>query len=268
MSTVDRSAPQWAVYAVKFAHREESYRNEHFYRSHVQSHDTMPISYYVWLIAGNGRVILVDTGFSETVAQRRGSRTYLQSPVVSLGALGIDPSDVDTVIITHLHYDHTGFVDAFPRARVILQRRELDYWTGPYAQRGENPHLIERGDIASVLALLSAGRLELLDGDQDVAPGVTVHRTGGHTAGLQVVAVDRGDGSSTVLTSDASHFFDNIVADSPYSIVDHLPSMYDAFDWITARAGDRGAVIPGHDPAVMERFAPVAGLEGIAVRVV
>ncbi|CAN5338491.1 N-acyl homoserine lactonase family protein [soil metagenome] len=267
MTLVDRNAAGWSVYAIKFAHREKSSREEHFYRAHTEPHETMPISYFVWLVVGGGRVILVDTGFTPEVAARRGDRAYLRTPSDSLAALGIPASDVDTVVITHLHYDHAGFIGAFPDARIIVQERELAYWTGPYAARGDNPHLIELEDIAAAQALLQSGRLEAVDGDVQLAPGVVAHRTGGHTAGLQVVAVDHGDGRNTVIASDASHFFENIGRDRPYSIVDHLPSMFDAFDWITARSAENGVVVPGHDPAVMERFAPVEGHEGLVVRI-
>ena len=71
-----------------------------------------------------------------------------------------------------------------------------------------------------------------------------------------------------VLASDASHFYENIRDDRPYSIVDHLPSMYRAFDRIRALADAEDLIIPGHDPAVLQRFPAAApGLEGLAVRV-
>lgn len=264
---VDRDAERWSVFAIRFAHRDASYRNEHFYRSHSEPHEAMPISYYVWLVTGYGRVILVDTGFTPEVAARRGDRAYLQTPARSLAALGIAASEVDTVVITHLHYDHAGFIDSFPAARVMVQQREVEYWRGPYAARGDNPHLIEPDDFAALDELQASGRLQLLDGDHEIAPGVLAHLTGGHTAGLQVVAIAHTEGP-VVLASDASHFLDNIGRDRPYSIVDHLPSMYDAFDWITARAGRTGVVIPGHDPAVIDRFPAVDGLAGIVVRIV
>lgn len=269
--TIDRPADDFAVYAIKFAHRERSRRQEHFYRGHTQPDAEYPITYYVWLVVGRGRIVLVDTGFTPEVAMRRGDRQYVQTPAESLVALGIAADEVDTVVITHLHYDHAGFIGAFPNASIVVQQRELDYWTGPYALRGENPHLIEPEDIEAAQELLASGRLQVIDGDLELAPGLELHRTGGHTAGLQVVAVERrnaaGEPTTTVIASDASHFLDNIGSDTPYSIVDHLPSMYDAFDWINARAGERGTVIPGHDPAVMERFAAVPGLEGVVVRI-
>tara|TARA_R110002020_G_scaffold65413_4_gene172782 strand:- start:4532 stop:5338 length:807 start_codon:yes stop_codon:yes gene_type:complete len=261
----DRNGDEYAVYAILVARRERAERAEHFYRGHHERSEAMPIAYYVWLIAGRGRVILVDTGFTPEVGARRGDRIYVQTPVESLRMLGLEASDVDTVVITHLHYDHTGFVDAFPGARLMIQRAELDYWSGPMAQRGENPGLVEAGDLDAIRRLVAEGRAIVIDGEAEVAPGILARLVGGHTAGLQVVAVDHGSGC-TVIASDASHFFDNIAQDKPYSIVDHLPSMYRAFDWMSQKIGGGGSVIPGHDPVVLEAYPGVPGLEGVVAR--
>ncbi|MEV1130490.1 N-acyl homoserine lactonase family protein [Agromyces sp. NPDC049794] len=264
---IDADAPEYHVYALLFARRELSHRPEHFYRGHHEPVDSMPIAYYVWLIVGRGRTILVDTGFTPEVGARRGSRIYEQSPLESLRRLGIDASDVDTVVLTHLHYDHTGFATSFPQARLVVQQAELDYWRGPMATRGENPALVEAEDLAGVFGLVERGQADIVDGEAEIAAGIVVRRVGGHSAGLQVVSVEY-DAGCTVLASDATHFFDNIGQDKPYSIVHHLPEMYEAFDWMKARVKGSGSIIPGHDPAVLEAFPPVPDLTGVAVRIV
>ncbi|GAA4046335.1 N-acyl homoserine lactonase family protein [Arthrobacter methylotrophus] len=258
-------ANAFAVYAIRFASRDASLRKEHFYRGDPCGDESLPIDYFVWVIVGRGTTVLVDAGFTREVAERRGNRTFLQPPAETMRQLGIATDSVKNIILTHLHYDHTGHLPDFPSAQVHLQRTELDYWTGPYARRGENPHLIEPGDLAYVKEQLKNGKVTLVDGDAEIVPGVEVHRVGGHTQGLQVVAVAT-EGGTLVLASDATHFYANIDEDRPYSIVDHLPSMYDAFDWIKMTASVPEFIIPGHDPLVLERFPAVPGLEGVAVR--
>lgn len=265
-AVVDATAGEYSVHAIRFARRELSAQREHFYRSHDCADESMPIDYFVWLIAGRGNLILVDTGFTRAVAERRGNRDYLWSPVEALAELGLAVGDIGHVVLTHLHYDHTGHLADFPGARAYLQRREAEYWTGPYAARGENPHLIEQADHDLVFSRVESGRLELLDGDTVIVPGVLAHRVGGHTHGLQVVKVETARGP-VVLASDASHFYANIEGDRPYSIVDHIPSMYDAFDWITDQAGGTANVVPGHDPLVLERFPAVPGFVGRVARI-
>src|ERR1700759_4899585 len=67
--------------------------------------DAMPIDYFLWLIRGQNRTVLVDPGFDRPTGERRG-RTMLQHPVEALRAMGVDPASVEDVVITHLHYDH------------------------------------------------------------------------------------------------------------------------------------------------------------------
>lgn len=82
----------------------------------------MPIDYFVWAIRGGGRCMVVDTGFGPAAAARRG-RTLMRSPAAALAAAGINAATVADVVLTHLHYDHAGCLDAFPVATFHLQDR-------------------------------------------------------------------------------------------------------------------------------------------------
>ena len=260
------TGPWRRVYALRYAYREESVRGEHFFGHDDACHAPMPIDYYVWAVVGDDSVALVDTGFTRETATQRGGRTYLADPAELLAYIGVDAADVGTVVLTHLHYDHSGNVAQFPGAEVILQRRELDFWSSDVAGRGAFAHLLDRDDLAVVHAAHEEGRLRLLDGgDRELLPGLSVHHVGGHTPGMQVVRVET-RGGPVVLASDASHFYENIEQDRPYGIVDHLPSMYAAFDRINELAGD-GRVVAGHDPLVRERFPAEPGLSGLVHRI-
>ena len=257
----------FAVYAIRYAHREASLRGEHFYRGDARAADPYPIDYFVWAAVSPEATVIVDAGFTPETAKRRGNRDYLQSPMDTLRQLGVEAGAVEHLVITHLHYDHVGHVRDFPAAQVLVQRSEYGFWTGPFAMRGEYGHLHEREDMVYLRKQVASGRLRLIDGDFTVVPGVTLHPLGGHTQGLQVVRVTTAAGH-VVLASDASHFYENIGSDRPYSIVDHLPSMYRAFDRIRELADAEELIIPGHDPAVLKRFPAAApGLAGLAVRV-
>src|SRR5207249_796131 len=76
-------------------------------------------------------------------------------------------------------------------------------------------------------------RIRIVDGDQDVLPGIRVHRVGGHTAGLQIVTVQTARGT-VVLTSDASHFYRNVETRQPVQIITNLPEMLEAFETMPA----------------------------------
>jgi glyoxylase-like metal-dependent hydrolase (beta-lactamase superfamily II) len=252
------------LYAIRYAWRD-ALRREHFYGDDPCGDEPMPMAYYVWLAVSGEHAVVVDAGFTAETAGRRG-RTYLASPAVAMAALGVEPARVAHVVLTHLHYDHTGDVAAYPGATFVLQEREMAFWTGRYAARGGR-HAVERPDIAFLVDANFDGRIRWVDGDAEVVPGVSVHLVGGHTAGMQVVRVLTADGFA-VVASDASHFYANIDEDRPYAIVHSLPAMYGAFDTIRSLADDPRLVVAGHDPAVLDRYPPASpGLEGVAVRI-
>jgi glyoxylase-like metal-dependent hydrolase (beta-lactamase superfamily II) len=254
----------YSVYAVKYATRDAR-SGEHFYGHDL--HDVpMPMDYFVWAAVSAEHTVVVDAGFTAEVAARRG-RKHLRCPTEGLEALGIDCARVPYVILTHLHYDHVGNLEKFPEATYVVQEAEMAFWTGRYAGRDHFRTLVEVDDIAYLVRENFEGRLRFVAGSEEIVPGIEVHRTGGHSAGLQVVRVKTARGS-VVLASDATHFYANIEQDRPYSIVSDLPRMYGAFDLVHALADSSAHMVPGHDPLVMERF-PAAGknLEGVAVRI-
>jgi glyoxylase-like metal-dependent hydrolase (beta-lactamase superfamily II) len=257
------------VYAVRYAHRE-ALRGEHFYGPHPPDpHDApMPMDYFVWAIVGDGAPVVVDAGFRPETARRRG-REMVADPIAVLAALGVDAAEVRDVVLTHLHYDHSGYLAAFPRARFWVQDSELAFWTGRHAARREIVHIVEPPDIVELVRLNFERRVRFVDGEEEMAGGISLHLVGGHAPGMQVVRVDTA-GGPIVLASDATHYYANLEEDRPYAIVHSLPEMYDAFDRVRALAGgDHDRIVPGHDPLVLERYgAPAPELEGRAVEIV
>ena len=79
------------------------------------------MDYFFWVVRNGDSTIVVDTGFHPESGARRG-RTCLCPPVEALARIGVDPGSVATVVLTHLHYDHTGNVGAFPQAELVVQR--------------------------------------------------------------------------------------------------------------------------------------------------
>lgn len=261
------------VYAIRYATRPTALRHEHFYGHIDCGDDSMPIDYFVWLIAGQGEAILVDAGFTPEVAARRGDRIHLGSPLEAAAALGYPAAAITHLVITHAHYDHTGYVHELPDARVHIQERELAFWVGRHAHQEMYRTIVEADDVLEVVRRNLAGGVDVIDGDAQLAPGVSVHLVGGHTAGMQVVRVEVGD-EIVVLASDASHFLENIEGGKPFSITHTTPQMFDAFDRVFELASTEtavGRIIPGHDPRVLDRLTPVDpafGLDGRAWQIV
>ena len=260
------SGPQYEIYAIKYAHHERR-ASENFIGGVPQdAHDgPMPLDYFVWLLRGGGREIVVDLGFSAAMAAKRG-REHLRCPTEGLRLLKCDPLSVKDVVITHLHYDHVGNFELFPAATFHLQDREMNYATGRHMGQPVFGGAYEVEDVVGMVRRVYAGRVRFHDGDADLAPGVSLHLIGGHTMGLQVVRVATRRGW-VVLASDASHFYANMEEIRPFPIVYSLADMVEGYGRLRALADSPGHIIPGHDPLVLERYpAPSRDLEGIVVR--
>jgi glyoxylase-like metal-dependent hydrolase (beta-lactamase superfamily II) len=152
--------------------------------------------------------ILIEAGIGPKLSEKeRDIYAYERDPGLpdALAGAGLTPQDIDLVVLSHLHFDHVGalitpgrdgeLTPLFPRARHLVQARELEAWRQPdprskASYKAENLRLLEE-----------EGRLRVVDGDQEVAPGVRVRVTGGHTAGHQAVYVQDQE-QTVVFTGD------------------------------------------------------------------
>jgi glyoxylase-like metal-dependent hydrolase (beta-lactamase superfamily II) len=257
------STPQYEVYAVKYAHHERR-ASENFIGG--DPHDgPMPLDYFVWLIRGEGREIVVDTGFSAATAARR-RREHIRCPTEGLRSLDVDAGKIKDVVITHLHYDHVGNFDLFPAATFHLQDREMQYATGRHMAQPVFSGAFDVEDVVGMVRNTYAGRVRFHDGDAEIAPGVSLHFIGGHTMGLQAVRVSTRRGK-VVLASDASHFYANLEQVRPFPIVYSVADMVEGYARLRALADSPAHIIPGHDPLVLARYpAPSEALQGIVAR--
>jgi glyoxylase-like metal-dependent hydrolase (beta-lactamase superfamily II) len=257
------SGPQYEVYAIKYAHHVRR-ASENFIGG--DPHDgPMPLDFFVWLIRGGDREIVVDTGFSAATAARR-QREHLRCPTAGLRLLGVDSRNVKDVVITHLHYDHVGNFDLFPAASFHLQDREMQYATGRHMTQPVFRGAFDVEDVVGMVRNTYAGRVRFHDGDAEIAAGISLHYIGGHTMGLQVVRVATRRGW-VVLASDASHFYANMEQARPFPIVFNVADMVEGYGRLRALADSPGHIIPGHDPLVLARYpAPAETLHGIVAR--
>src|SRR3979411_2907564 len=242
----------YEIYALRYA--TMSPRTPHLNYIVPDPHETTApdLDYFVWLIRGHGRHILVDPGFNAEEAKLRNRKLTL-NPVDALARFGVNADDIKDVVVTHLHYDHAGNLDRFPNARFHLQDREMSYATGRCMCFGALRHPFSIEHVTLMVRHVYGERVTFHSGDGEVAPGVTVHRVGGHSDGLQVV---RGEtaGGPVVLASDAAHYYGNLHRRSPFPIVYNIGDMCQGWEIVERLAGHPDRIIPGHDPIVREIY--------------
>jgi glyoxylase-like metal-dependent hydrolase (beta-lactamase superfamily II) len=254
----------YEVFAVRYGRHEGRTRRENFIITDLHE-SPMPLDYYVWALVNENRAIVVDTGFDHDEAKRR-NRKITRLPREGLAMMGIDAGAVADVIVTHLHYDHAGTLDDFPQATFHLQDLEMAYATGRHMAHTPFGYAYSPDHIGRMVTALFKGRVAFHDGADEVAPGITVHHIGGHTMGMQCVRVLTKRGW-VVLASDASHFYENMEAGSPFPIVFSVADMVEGYDKMRALAESPAHIIPGHDPLVMDRYpTPKPDVDGVVVR--
>lgn len=238
----------YEVLALRYAERPERVRADSFlFDDHAAPH---PIDYFLWVIRNDERVVVVDTGYDTEEGARRG-RPILRDPGACLADIGVDAEAVDTVILTHMHYDHAGALARFPKAVFHLQAAEMAYATGPCMCDAALNHPFTVQHVCEMVRHVYSGRVRFHEGDAGIAPGIEVFAAAGHSMGLQAVRVKTAAGWM-VLASDASHFYENFAARKLFPIVADAPAMLRSFDRIgrmaqqagTDRARPRSAGLP------------------------
>lgn len=252
--TEESVKPTYEVLALRFAQTaQDRPRAENFMPGMDLHEGPMPLDYYVWVIRGHGRLVVVDTGFGQAAADER-RRELIHEPAALLARAGVDSAAVEHVVLTHLHYDHAGSLDAFPAATFHLQDEEMRYATGRPMCHACLRAPFNLKDVLEAVGLVHTGRVRFHDGDVELFPGISLHRVGGHTGGLQVVRVATARGP-LVLASDAFHFTENRRRRAPFPLVHHVGEMLEGFIRCEELAGgDESLLVAGHDPEVRERW--------------
>jgi glyoxylase-like metal-dependent hydrolase (beta-lactamase superfamily II) len=250
--------PDYRVFALRYGCNQRRRRAENIiFRGPGDDHDApMPMDFFIWAIVGSGRpgghTVLVDTGSGSGTMTARG-HNHLRSPAAALATLGIDAGDVTDVVTTHMHWDHAGNIADVPAARLHVQRAEMAHATGPSMCSGFLRRPYDAAQLAEWLAELYRGRVTFHQGEEEIAPGISIHHVGGHTPGMQVVRVSTARGQ-VVLASDAVHYYENLAAENPFPVLVNAIDYIQALRTVTRLADGPDHIIPGHDPRVLTRY--------------
>jgi glyoxylase-like metal-dependent hydrolase (beta-lactamase superfamily II) len=219
----------------------------------------LDIPVMVWLLKGsNGRNVLVDSGFYRQKFVERWKVRDFRSPADAVAAAGVRPDEITDIIISHAHWDHVDGADLFPKATIWIQRDEYQYYTGEAWQARNTHGGIDDEDMVALLKINTQGRLRFVNGDdQEPIPGIRCYTGGRHTFASQYASVKLAAGTA-VFTSDNVYLYENLEKHVPIAQTFDAASNLKAQDRIRSLATQPALIVPGHDPAVFERFTRVA----------
>jgi glyoxylase-like metal-dependent hydrolase (beta-lactamase superfamily II) len=206
-----------------------------------------------WLLKSEERTIIVDTGpGSKSSAPQFYTKDESSSYLLQdeLKRCGTDPATISTVILTHLHNDHVGGVALFPNAEFYVQEAELKEAVWPVTFQRPIYEVNQRGKIPSWTYILH--RMQVLYGDSDLFPGISVITLPGHTAGSQGVLVNTRNGCY-VIAGDLVPLYDNWPGDGRPPIPNGNHTDLRAYDKSFLRLSQLNArILPGHDARVFD----------------
>lgn len=256
-------AADYDVYAIKFAAMGHPSPISDW-ADHGPSKDSINIDFVIWLMKGNnGKNILLDAGFLNDIEDAKDFNVadYIR-PDSALARLNIKAEDITDIILSHPHWDHIDGVGLFPKAHVWIQKEDYNYFVGAAWQKGGNHGGFNKRDIKMLVDLNVAGRLTLVDGDQQIFPGVNVYTGSRHTFNSQYVLV-KSHKNKIVLASDniwVYYSLENLRPPSPGGTFDTTAYKKSMLK-MKSLASNEKFIIPGHDAKMFFLFPKVA--EGV-----
>jgi glyoxylase-like metal-dependent hydrolase (beta-lactamase superfamily II) len=243
-------APVYEVYAIRYA--SIPFRVSGL----IAGADTsrrLDIAMTVWLVKGaDGRMILMDAGFKRDDLIQRWKPANYVTPAEAVERFGVKREAITDIIISHVHWDHLDGADLFPNAKIWIQKEEYEHHIDSTGKRLANA--IDTADATMLYKMKLAGRVNLVDGDaREIIPGITVYIGGKHTFQSQYAGVNTASGI-VVLASDNMYLYENLEKHLPIAQTLDAVSNLAAQDRMTKIAANPRLIVPGHDPAVFDRF--------------
>ncbi|MCH1924209.1 N-acyl homoserine lactonase family protein [Shewanella sp. C32] len=215
-------------------------------------------------VGGKQHVVLVDCGFQNNHWLTRYAFSSWESPEDVLGRIGFTPEDVDTILVTHMHFDHMGNFEAFPNAKLYIQLDEYTGWNKAVCASHQHETEEEKewvftsfdpNDLIRAAQGVTDGRIKFITGDEEVLPGITARLAKDtHTFGSQWFEINTHNGPF-IAAGDIVYWYSNIEKMWP-------PGYHqgNAFNQIETYRTMRGVVknqfervIPGHDSEIWNR---------------
>lgn len=252
---------EWKITIIEYGVFADTPRGQNIYLSHWEKNGANILtdnSANVTLVQGHGHNIIFDTGYYDEVRFASDGGAGVLRASEYLEAVGLKPEDIDTVILSHLHYDHCDNVELFSNAKVYVGRHEYEGWKKACQEIPRHHKVVfvyfEERVLEKLKKIEEEGRLVLVEDGEEIYPGISVHLAAGHSFGDQVLAINTEDGVY-VSTQDAAYTLENVETWTPMGYGLSQVGMCNAFDVIRKLVDDNMLhVIPGHDVNMFKKY--------------
>jgi len=209
-----------------------------------------------YLVIGKDFNMMVDTGNPDEEWSAKYHHPLIQTedmkPENAIKKYGVEPEDIDIIVNTHLHWDHCSNNDKFPNAKIYVQKKEIQFAISPLPTQYVyyESHQINM----TPKFIKDMNRFEVIDGDYDLADGIKLLFTPGHTPGFQSILVNTAEGKY-IIASDTvgllENWYENLTGGlpTPSGIHINLESYYDSIQKLLSYDAK---ILPGHDEAVFK----------------
>jgi glyoxylase-like metal-dependent hydrolase (beta-lactamase superfamily II) len=245
-------------YVPTFPKQYHYHHSVHPYIKNIKD-EKVALPVFTYLIEGGKELILVDTGmaWTERADKYHHGGSYQPAGMAiheQLEKIGYSCADIGKVIFTHMHWDHIYYMEKFSNAQFIAQRKEYEFALNPiplYYKSYEHPALGLRRPFEGI-------KIDVVDGEQEIVPGVRVLPTPGHSPGHQSVEVDTKDGSY-ICAGDSIFIMVNL---NPIPELHYNIECWKSIELQKARVAHPHLLLPCHEPGIEERVkkTPVLGV--------
>jgi len=254
--------PEYEIFALKFGERTHKIPLSAIAVGATGT-DSVQINFMFWLLKGNnGKVILVDAGFTSDADINPMNITFSR-PDSMLSKIHIKPEDITDIIITHPHWDHIGGIDLYPNAMVWMQKEDYEYFVGQAWQKEGNSGGFNKKDVTKIVQRNLDGKLKLVNGDDiEIIPGIRVYTGSKHTFQSQYVLTGNGE-KSIIIASDNCWFYYNLEKLLPIPVTHDSKAYTKNLKRMKSMVKNTDFILPGHDPQVFTKFLSVE--EGVVL---
>lgn len=247
--------PIYRIYAIKYAGPLDSSVAMVLWNTDWEKR--IERNYYIWVVKSEEETLIVDCGITPALADARKVPNYV-NPKDMLLRLGIEASKVRRVVITHVNFDHISGIELFPNAMFYIQEKEFNFWIkDPISQKPPFLRFTDPVGNRYLAQLEGTKRLALINGDQEILPGIELILAPGHSPGLQVVAVNTNRGIA-VVGSDCAHLFQNYKEEIPSCFIIDLIAWMKTYEKIKSKVSSLDLLFPGHDIKMLTDYPRVA----------